>query len=193
MTIAEPLRRPTGDDPLLARAAGARVVLIGEASHGAHEFYRERAEITKRLIAEAGVTAVADWPDAYRVNRYGDARATQIGAAGELNIGQFCRERYDRECLLVGFTTYTGTVTAASDWGASAERKFVRPAGADLALLRGPARRPVRRGYPRSARHTGRSRSSTQASGNKASSRTPTPGRLAAASDLELEGRWQSD
>jgi erythromycin esterase-like protein len=48
-------------------------VLIGEASHGTQEFYRERAEITKRLIAEAGFTAVAveaDWPDAYRVNRY---------------------------------------------------------------------------------------------------------------------------
>ena len=46
---------------------------IGEASHGTHEFYRERAEITKRLIAEAGFTAVAveaDWPDAYRVNRF---------------------------------------------------------------------------------------------------------------------------
>ena len=51
----------------------ARFVLIGEASHGTHEFYRERAEITKRLIEEKGFTAVAveaDWPDAYRVNRY---------------------------------------------------------------------------------------------------------------------------
>jgi erythromycin esterase-like protein len=51
----------------------ARFVLIGEASHGTHEFYRERAEITKRLIQEKGFTAVAveaDWPDAYRVNRY---------------------------------------------------------------------------------------------------------------------------
>jgi erythromycin esterase-like protein/predicted phosphoribosyltransferase len=58
---------------LLERAAGARVVLLGEASHGTHEFYRERAEITKRLIAEAGFTVVsveADWPDAYRVNRF---------------------------------------------------------------------------------------------------------------------------
>jgi erythromycin esterase-like protein/predicted phosphoribosyltransferase len=60
-------------DPLIERAAGARYVLVGEASHGTHEFYRERAEITKRLIAEAGFTAVAveaDWPDAYRVNRF---------------------------------------------------------------------------------------------------------------------------
>ena len=60
-------------DPLLARIADAHLVLIGEASHGTHEFYRVRAEITKRLIREKGFTAVAveaDWPDAYRVNRY---------------------------------------------------------------------------------------------------------------------------
>ena len=59
--------------PLLERIGEARLVLLGEASHGTHEFYRERAEITKRLIAEKGFTAVAveaDWPDAYRVNRY---------------------------------------------------------------------------------------------------------------------------
>src|SRR6059036_1789640 len=60
-------------DPLLELIGDARFVLIGEASHGTHEFYRERAQITKRLIAEKGFTAVAveaDWPDAYRVNRY---------------------------------------------------------------------------------------------------------------------------
>jgi erythromycin esterase-like protein len=67
----------TGDghdyDALLALIGDARIVLLGEASHGTHEFYRERARITKRLIAEHGFTAVAiegDWPDAYRVNRY---------------------------------------------------------------------------------------------------------------------------
>src|SRR3982750_3081378 len=51
----------------------ARFVLIGEASHGTHEFYRYRAEITKLLIEEKGFSAVAveaDFPDAYRVNRY---------------------------------------------------------------------------------------------------------------------------
>ncbi|MBV8856596.1 MAG: erythromycin esterase family protein [Acidobacteria bacterium] len=60
-------------DLLLRRVGGSRFVLLGEASHGTHEFYRERAEVTKRLIAEKGFTAVAveaDWPDAYRVNRY---------------------------------------------------------------------------------------------------------------------------
>jgi erythromycin esterase-like protein len=338
--LAEAVHPLTGAaeyDSLIERAAGRRFTLIGEASHGTHEFYRERAEITKRLISEAGVTAVAaeaDWPDAYRVNlfvrgasndaspdealadfrrfpawmwrntdvvdfvrwlrewndalpldaprvgfygldlyslhtsmnavvayldevdpeaarrareryacfdhfgpdpqvysyeagvagaepceqevveqllelqrmtaevagrdgrveedrhfyaeqnarlvvnaeRYyrsvfrgnieswnlrdghmaetldalvahlertrgpakvavwahnshvGDARATQLGDRGELNIGQLVRERHADDTLLVGFTTYEGTVTAASDWGGPAERKRVRPA-----------------------------------------------------------------
>ena len=58
----------------------------------------------------------------------GDARATEMGDAGELNVGQLVRERYGRDAILIGFSTYTGTVTAASDWGASAELKRVRPA-----------------------------------------------------------------
>jgi erythromycin esterase-like protein len=58
----------------------------------------------------------------------GDARATQMGERGELNVGQLVRERHGTEALLVGFTTYTGSVTAASDWDAAAERKHVRPA-----------------------------------------------------------------
>jgi len=58
----------------------------------------------------------------------GDARATQMGAGGELNVGQLVRERHGAEAVLVGFSTYEGTVTAASDWGAPAERKRVRPA-----------------------------------------------------------------
>jgi erythromycin esterase-like protein len=69
-----PLDGGLGDyNPLLEQVAGCRFVLIGEASHGTHEFYRERAVLTKRLILEKGFSAVAveaDWPDAYRVNRY---------------------------------------------------------------------------------------------------------------------------
>src|ERR1700738_4866923 len=45
----------------------------------------------------------------------GDARATETSARGELNLGQLVRERYAGDCRLVGFTTYTGTVTAASN------------------------------------------------------------------------------
>ena len=60
-------------DPLMQLIGDAPLVLIGEASHGTHEFYRERSQITKRLIKEkgfCGVAVEADWPDAYRVNRY---------------------------------------------------------------------------------------------------------------------------
>jgi erythromycin esterase-like protein len=58
----------------------------------------------------------------------GDARATEMGQAGELNVGQLVRERYGTDTRLVGFTTYRGTVTAASSWGAEAECKTVVPA-----------------------------------------------------------------
>jgi erythromycin esterase-like protein/predicted phosphoribosyltransferase len=57
----------------------------------------------------------------------GDARATELGSQGELDVGQLVRERHGDDCRLIGFTTYTGTVTAASDWGEPAERKWVRP------------------------------------------------------------------
>jgi erythromycin esterase-like protein len=57
----------------------------------------------------------------------GDARATDMGQAGQDNVGQLVREQLGAETsFIVGFTTYTGTVTAASDWGADAERKHVR-------------------------------------------------------------------
>jgi erythromycin esterase-like protein len=58
----------------------------------------------------------------------GDARATEMGDRGELNLGQLLRERHGRDVVSIGFTTYDGTVTAASDWDADAERKVVRPA-----------------------------------------------------------------
>lgn len=58
----------------------------------------------------------------------GDARATEVATDGQLTLGQLVRERYGKDCRLIGFSTYTGTVTAASDWGGVAERKMVRPA-----------------------------------------------------------------
>ena len=65
--------KPDDYDPLFELIGSAKIVLLGEATHGTHEFYYERAAITKRLIAEYGFNAVAiegDWPDAYRVNQY---------------------------------------------------------------------------------------------------------------------------
>jgi erythromycin esterase-like protein len=70
--LAVPLGGLADLDPLLERAAGARVVLLGEASHGTHEFYRWRARLTRRLIEELGFSFVAvegDWPDCARVDR----------------------------------------------------------------------------------------------------------------------------
>ena len=61
----------------------------------------------------------------------GDARSTEMGTRGELNVGQLARQRYGKESVLVGFSTFDGTVTAASDWGGQAERKRVRAASAD--------------------------------------------------------------
>src|SRR4051812_13877743 len=60
-------------DPLMERIGNARFVLLGEATHGTHEFYKARAEITKRLIVEKGFTVIAweaDWPDTLRINRF---------------------------------------------------------------------------------------------------------------------------
>jgi erythromycin esterase-like protein len=71
---ARPLSGGAHDyDALLDFVGDARFVLLGEASHGTLEFYRERARITRRLIEERGFTLLAveaDWPDAYRVNRW---------------------------------------------------------------------------------------------------------------------------
>lgn len=83
---------PDDFGPLLSMVGDASFVLIGEASHGTHEFYRIRAEITKRLIGEHGFTAVAveaDWPDAYRVNRF--VRGQGDDADAEEALGGFLR------------------------------------------------------------------------------------------------------
>jgi erythromycin esterase-like protein len=126
------------DDELFAAEQNARVVKDAE------EYYRamfegrvsswnlrdtHMAETLDALLAhldrKGGRSKLVVWAHNSHV---GDARATQMGEAGEINIGQLARERYPGQALLVGFSTYTGTVTAASEWGAPAERKRVRPA-----------------------------------------------------------------
>jgi erythromycin esterase-like protein len=85
---AQLLQGAAGDyDGLLDLIGDARFVLLGEATHGTHEFYEQRARITERLIREKGFTAVAveaDWPDAYRVNRYVRAEGSDRDAVGAL-------------------------------------------------------------------------------------------------------------
>src|SRR5439155_13860197 len=81
---------PSDFDALLERIGDAHLVLLGEATHGTHEFYRLRAEITKRLVREKGFHAVAveaDWPDAHRVHRYAIGRSDDPDA--EQALGSF--------------------------------------------------------------------------------------------------------
>ncbi len=84
-----PLTGQTNDyDALLTLVGDARFVLLGEATHGTHEFYRERARITQRLIQEKGFSAIAiegDWPDAYRVNQYVRGLGSDAGAEQALS------------------------------------------------------------------------------------------------------------
>lgn len=68
-----PLTNAADLDPLLDRIGDARCVMLGEATHGTHEYYTWRTAISKRLIAEKGFDFIAvegDWPDCYRLNRW---------------------------------------------------------------------------------------------------------------------------
>jgi len=87
MSALQHLARPIADashlDELADEAAAARLVCIGEASHGTHEFYQLRAQLTRRLLERHDFSAVAveaDWPDADRVNRYVRHRGTDRSA-----------------------------------------------------------------------------------------------------------------
>ena len=81
-----------GLTPLLEAIGDARLVLVGEASHGTQEFYRIRAELTKALIERHGFNLVAveaDWPDAYRANRW--VRLASDEASADAALGDFVR------------------------------------------------------------------------------------------------------
>jgi erythromycin esterase len=67
------LEHQTDLSPLFDRIGDARIVMLGEASHGTHEFYTWRTYITQKLIVEKEFNFIAvegDWPDCYRLNRY---------------------------------------------------------------------------------------------------------------------------
>ena len=80
--------------------------------------------VIARLEREGERARVVVWA---HNSHLGDARATAMGRGGEINVGQLVRERYGTDACLVGFTTYTGTVTAAHDWDEPAGRRDVRP------------------------------------------------------------------
>src|SRR5215211_9361136 len=81
-----------GMGPVVDALGAARLVLVGEATHGTHEFYRTRAELTKALILHKGFNVVAveaDWPDAYRANRWVRHEAEERNA--DAALGDFAR------------------------------------------------------------------------------------------------------
>ncbi len=105
--MARPITGAMPDyDPVLDLIGEARFVLMGEASHGT---------LSKIVVWEYN-------------SHLGDARATELGEGGELNVGQLVRQRYGEESRSLGFTTYGGTVTAADDWDEPGKRKRVRKA-----------------------------------------------------------------
>ena len=126
------------DAELFDAVQSARVV------RGAEEFYRrnfERGEaawnardrhmaetlsaLATHLEARGQRGKIAVWAHNTHV---GDARATEMGAGGQLTLGQLMRERSPNETFLLGFTTYEGTVVAATAWGTPGRSTALRPA-----------------------------------------------------------------
>jgi predicted phosphoribosyltransferase len=106
-------------DTVIDLVGDAHLVLLGKASHTLDA-------LADHLSGQRGEKArIVVWGHNSHV---GDSRATEAGSAGELTLGKVVREQNPGDCLLVGFTTYSGTVTAADIWGGAAERKIVRPA-----------------------------------------------------------------
>ncbi len=121
-------------DHLLSLVGDCRLVLLGEASHGSHEFYEERARITRRLIQEKGFTAVAveaDWPDAYRVNRYVLGDSDDLDAVTALNGFQRFPGWMWRNLDIVHFVTWLRSFNDHAPTGGKA-----RFYGLDLYSLR---------------------------------------------------------
>src|SRR5437867_10590990 len=125
-----------GEEEFFSAEQNARLVMNAERYyramfHGRASSWNLRDQHMFETLSElfshldSGQAKVVVWA---HNSHLGDARATEMHARGELNIGQLVRERFGERALAIGFSTYRGTVTAASDWGAPAERKRVRPA-----------------------------------------------------------------
>ena len=103
-------------DPLLALVGGRRYVLLGEATHGTHEFYRERAEISQRLIAERQFSAViveGEWMDAWRANQYVRGQGSDASAEAALSgFNQFPLWMW-RNAEVAGFVQWLRTHNAS--------------------------------------------------------------------------------
>ena len=126
-----------GADDFFAAEQNARLV------RNAERYYRSmfRGRVSSWNLRDSHMMETADALIAHHKQRnrpakmvvwahnshLGDARATEMGRQGELNLGQLFRQRYDGDVVLIGLTTHTGSVTAAADWDAEGERKRVRP------------------------------------------------------------------
>jgi erythromycin esterase-like protein len=121
------------EDRQFAAEQNARVVVNAERYYRAMYHGRASSWNLRDTHMADTLDALADHIDLGRIvvwahnSHLGDARATEMGRRGELNLGQLVRERHPGEALLVGLSTYEGMVTAASDWDRPAERKRVRP------------------------------------------------------------------
>jgi len=114
---------------IVANAEEYYRTMFGDRAGSWNQRDRHMADTLDQLLAHldrhGGTARVLVWAHNSHV---GDARSTEMAKRGELNIGQLLRERHGHDIVNVGFTTYTGTVTAASEWGGAAERKRVRAA-----------------------------------------------------------------
>jgi erythromycin esterase-like protein len=131
---AHPIAAPGDFDALVAEIGGRDVVLIGESSHGTHEFYETRAELTKRLVVEKGFRAIAveaDWPDALRVNRYVQAASSDVDANAALSDFKRFPQWMWRNNVVVDFVAWL------RKWNADNEAAQVGFYGIDLYNLRG--------------------------------------------------------
>lgn len=130
-------RAPGAGDPLDVFSAEQNARLVVNAERYYRAMYRGREStwnlrdrhMVDTLVAlRERIPGAADGTVVWAHNSHlGDARATEMSRRGEVNVGQLVRERYGPDVFSIGFSTFDGTVTAASDWDAPAERKRVRP------------------------------------------------------------------
>jgi erythromycin esterase-like protein len=128
---------PRSEDEFFYAEQNARLVKNAEAYYRSMFRGREQswnlrdAHMTETLVAllshygRGGIAKAVVWA---HNSHLGDARATDMAARGEWNVGQLSRELLDERVYSIGFSTYEGTVTAAHDWGDPAARRRVRPA-----------------------------------------------------------------
>jgi erythromycin esterase-like protein len=113
---------------LVRNAEGYYRAMFGARQHSWNLRDRHMMETLEALLQHVATTAGESRAVVWAHNSHlGDARATEMGQHGELNLGQLTRERYGTAARLIGFTTHTGSVTAASDWDEPVHHMRVRP------------------------------------------------------------------